>query len=495
MTQPVAAAAIAELLSLSEASRISDVLKIARSMGSFDVVDLAPPVHKSLAAAMLDTYAQLGVPLSRSERTLVLSEVGKLPFHVQLAAGALLSTINFCDLQVRLAWKEVSAEDHAWFVETSMNDAQLTPADERRNQIVERVDMARVVACSILLADTIEQQIPRLKANSKWISPEDPNYLEPPRLAFERTEQSPPNVTQLVDDLIAQPCWDNGPGTPPWGENLPEKLVRIGHEGDNCYAPGGTILTLDLGGADRYANGAGSAVFPVLGTFARISLSIDLAQGNDVYSTSQAVGASGIGMLYDEAGNETYNGGTGQVRAGGGVAILRDRHGNDTFQCSSGCQGYAGSQAVAILMDRAGNDIYRNTVGNGQAVATQQGTAILFDADGDDYYVSPTGSQGFVSNGGGTAILIDRRGSDRYDLTTTSFGRGSTPVLPNGLAFFFDLGGADLYNSGPGFNDGYWGPGQSIAVGANPRATYARGHDCEDENACLEQIQSLLPGT
>jgi len=488
--QSASFAGVAELLSLSESSRISDVLKIARSLGSLDVVDLAPPAYKSLAPALLETYAQLGISLSRSERTLVLSEVARLPLHVQLAAGALLSTINYCDAQVRHAWRQVSNEDHAWFVEASMEGKQLAPAEEARmNEIAERVDMARIIACAILVADTIDEQIPSLKTSMQLIENGDP--ADPPQIARERFNTIVSRPAEILDDLIAQGCWDNGPGTPPWGEILPEKLVRIGHEGNNCYSPGGTILTIDLGGADRYANGAGVGTAPLA-----VSISIDIGPGNDHYTSGQAVGISGIGFLFDERGDDSYAAGFNQVRAGGGVAVLADESGTDTYTCTTNCQGFSDARGVSILLDFSGADALQ-AAGTSQGSVRGGGVALLLDLDGDDNYRTGTESQGYTGAGGGTAVLLNRDGHDQYNITN-AFGRGNAwppGSTQHGIAVFIDIGGPDTYIAGPGQPNNFWGPGQSMTIGANPRAVYARGHDCADANVCMVQFQAALPGT
>lgn len=231
---------------------------------------------------------------------------------------------------------------------------------------------------------------------------------------------------------------------------------------------GAVRLIVDLGGNDAYARGAGGAP----GESGAVALAIDLA-GNDEYRdgaesfVSLSSGLFGIGILWDEAGNDRYEGGRNAQAVGiHGVGVLIDSAGDDVYRAVTDAQACA-TAGYALLLDRAGDDRYE-CYRNGQAFAGPNAAAALIDLAGNDRYVandsdirypSPQNAQhnasmsqgaasGWradyvdgVSVNGGTALLLDAAGSDAYSCGV--FGQGVGYWYGAGL--LVDLGGADRY--------------------------------------------------
>jgi hypothetical protein len=194
---------------------------------------------------------------------------------------------------------------------------------------------------------------------------------------------------------------------------------------------------------------------------------------NDVYvcaRQSQGFASTfGVGLLYDQAGNDVYRAGGRYLhapllphdfqalsqgfsigfrpRAGGGVGILMDEAGNDMYNGDVYCQGSAYWYSVGLLYDGAGNDRY---------VATQysQGAGIhlavgsLWDRGGDDHYVCKFGVTQGTAHDLSVGWLYDESGNDYY---LVSDGQGVS--ITNSVALFIDASGNDVYAT-PGVGQG-----------------------------------------
>lgn len=298
-------------------------------------------------------------------------------------------------------------------------------------------------------------------------------------------------------------------------------LLCLGSEADNKYEDS-TVLLIDRGGNDVYLNSAG-------GTFTRpehenamvnTSVNVDLG-GNDRYLAdpkpsngtnpvdplneqpgqevvaAQGVGISGLGLLFDAAGDDEYlvkspepgseilfSNAFGQgVGMAGGTGLLFDQGGADTYRVegsggravSASVTGQAASTTggLAVLADSGlGNETYVLNPGKaaptddksafltsrmiyGQAYAGLSEASILYDDGGtdrfsiisesefmptvDDYSrVTPpfmwTFGQGMVS-GGGEALLIEGAGDTTYEVSHTSIGGSSSISFSQGYAW------------------------------------------------------------
>ena len=287
-----------------------------------------------------------------------------------------------------------------------------------------------------------------------------------------------------------------------WGEVILADARPTTHAYDEP-----TLLIIDVGGNDTYAN-AGAAV----GSSHPVSIAIDLA-GDDVYQASPdalgsfGAGILGVGLLWDDAGNDRYAGdhrsqGTGRW----GVGVLVDVTGDDEYAAVHGSQGSAVA-GYGVLIDRAGNDTYTAYL-ESQAYAGPNAGAALIDLAGDDRYVAndtdirfpasqsaehntsmcqgaATGWRADYRDGqsvnGGVAVLLDAAGDDAY--TCGVFGQGSGYWYGAGL--LIDVAGDDAYA-------GHWyvqGAAAHYAVGvlidragndhyvANQNMSQGAGHD------------------
>ena len=173
----------------------------------------------------------------------------------------------------------------------------------------------------------------------------------------------------------------------------------IGFFGQGFAGPLGIAVLHDGAGDDRYrAAGPGDRY----GRNGRISM----AQGMG-YGEREGV-AGGIGILLDDAGNDSYGlsmfgqgAGYGQ-----GFGLLRDRSGNDTYDGVRYAQGQGSHGGVGILAEGDGEDTYVLEFGVGQGMGLDLAVGILHDAAGLSSVRGGTLAQGAATaNGVGIAIL------------------------------------------------------------------------------------------
>ncbi len=234
----------------------------------------------------------------------------------------------------------------------------------------------------------------------------------------------------------------------------------------------GNLLTIDFGG-DNYYKGAFGATSDYN---CPLSIHIDLG-GDDHYIAdsiaSQGVGILGIGILYDVAGNDIYEGkeytqGFGMF----GVGILADMAGDDKYKAELSSQG-CGYFGIGLCFDAAGSDSFY-IYGAGQGFGgIGGGIGILADYSGDDSYIgepSPDvydlsdyhsefkingngvqgvgfGRRGDITDGhawaGGLGAIIDMSGNDHY--LSGNWSLGCAYWFSTGIAY--DGSGDDIYES------------------------------------------------
>ena len=273
---------------------------------------------------------------------------------------------------------------------------------------------------------------------------------------------------------------------------------------------GGTLLIVDVGGNDYYTNAGANA-----GRAQPVSVCLDLG-GNDT-STAAATGwgsfgagVMGIGMLWDDGGDDTYEGDRRSQGAGlFGVGVLIDNAGKDNYKAVDFAQG-AALAGYGLLIDRAGSDRYES-YRNSQAYASPNAGAALVDLAGDDAYIANDGdirypapqskehnvsmSQGAatgfradytdgISINGGAALLFDGGGNDTY--TCGVFGQGVG--YWQGLGLLIDAGGDDSY-AGMWYVQGaaaHYAAGMLLDLGGNDHYSAAMnmaqgaGHDLSE---------------
>ncbi len=270
-------------------------------------------------------------------------------------------------------------------------------------------------------------------------------------------------------------------------------------------------LIIDVGGDDHYTNAGAGLPGPSC-----VGICLDLA-GNDKYDAgldstgSFGVGLFGIGILWDEAGDDTYRSGKlsqgaanfgvgilidnagddvytaldeSQAAATAGYGVLLDRGGHDRYESYRGSQAFAGPNASAVLIDLAGNDRYvandtdirypsaqnpqhNDSLGQGCAtgwradytdgVSVPGGVAVLLDAAGDDEYTCGLFGQG-AGYWYGLGMLIDQAGDGRY--TGHWYVQGAAAHYAAGL--LFDRAGNDRYTANQNMSQG---AGHDLSVG------------------------------
>jgi hypothetical protein len=276
--------------------------------------------------------------------------------------------------------------------------------------------------------------------------------------------------------------------------------VAVDLAGNDLYAYAETPVPADRLGKRLPSDGAGRA--PDGRTLSRtlrqgagvlgVGLLFDLGNGNDTYRSlvgAQGVGTHGVGVLYDEAGDDSYVAeGFAQGAAAWGIGLLVDAAGSDTRALYVQGQGYGFTRGVGAVLDASGDDTYvayagawtgapaglasdllypssqlpgppASTVAGNMSLAqgcgaghrwdwpdagfpSPGGIGVLYDAKGNDTYGAGVMAQGigFVQ---GLGMLLDRQGNDAYDALYYAQGAG----VHMGLALLDEGGGNDLYDA------------------------------------------------
>ncbi|MBC8382526.1 MAG: HEAT repeat domain-containing protein [Candidatus Cloacimonetes bacterium] len=232
----------------------------------------------------------------------------------------------------------------------------------------------------------------------------------------------------------------------------------------------GYLLAHDMDGNDIYDGGLNSIAAATFG----LNLLID-EKGCDHYSTTELgegfAGPLAAGFLIDTDGSDMYYAGGKYLHVplapfdhralsqgfgfgvrpylGGGIGVLYDQSGNDVYQGAVYSQAVAYWYALGIIIDKAGNDFYT-------AVYYPQGSGIhlaggfLYDEEGEDHYYSKHGPGQGAAHDYAVGYLIDRKGNDIY-----SVEGGNGLGLTNSVALFLDASGDDRYERNMSSNYGY----------------------------------------
>lgn len=175
--------------------------------------------------------------------------------------------------------------------------------------------------------------------------------------------------------------------------------------------------------------------------------------------------AGGVGLLSDEAGDDSYAAGVFAQGSGyyNGLGVLVDTDGSDSYDAIHYAQGGAAHHAAGWLLDFGGDDTY-GAAGWGKAYNLGAGwdrsVGVAYDGGGDDSYIVPPTSGG-MGSAGGFGALLDASGSDDYQARYQSnLGFGSEVKGYVGVGLFLDGAGADTYLSTRA-DDSAWDGGET----------------------------------
>ena len=140
------------------------------------------------------------------------------------------------------------------------------------------------------------------------------------------------------------------------------------------------------------------------------------------------------GAAVDQADGET------QLVAAGGLGLLFDNGGNDTYTCGVFGQGVGFYQATGILIDLSGNDVRSGKWYTNGATA-HVAVAGLWDGAGDDNYYNKFSVGIGGAHDWSVTWFLDRSGHDYYDGSNLTLGAGNA----NAFGYFIDIHGDDTY--------------------------------------------------
>jgi len=209
-----------------------------------------------------------------------------------------------------------------------------------------------------------------------------------------------------------------------------------------CQGAGmfGAGILLDDKGHDKYdcaTLGQGAATTLGLGILSDLD-------GNDRYLLSSGLMKESLGILpgYGQGGALSFRDfpWNKSFTAYGGIGLLFDDSGNDSYKTEGWCdQGGSYIMSLGALYDNSGDDEYFCNTGQGSGIHITN--AILIDRSGNDKYhgnFRAGGSGGDRSPG----IFLEYGGDDEYYSKTSSYGTG---VKPFSYSLFVDFKGNDLY--------------------------------------------------
>ena len=225
----------------------------------------------------------------------------------------------------------------------------------------------------------------------------------------------------------------------------------------------GIGILIDSEGEDDYRGGCFTQGSGHYG----IGILRDIGEGDDRYLAklwAQGFGSTfGYGLLHDTGGDDTYRTGGEYLhapllpndyqsfshgfgmgwrpRAGGGIGVLYDENGNDFYDGEVFCEGSSYWYSLGILVDGGGNDSY-NAAQYAQGAGIHLSVGALWEQGGDDQYHSRNGVVGGTAHDLSVAMLVDENGDDNY---IVSGGYGTS--LTNSFALFIDKLGNDMYST------------------------------------------------
>jgi hypothetical protein len=277
--------------------------------------------------------------------------------------------------------------------------------------------------------------------------------------AANRYDAAAYDQTVLVVDLGGDDTYEAPVASNASPDNRVSVLVDLGGDDTYGYVPQrdpldlDTVLPSDGGGRARSGTAGSGLSLSENGRQGSARLGVaylyDLGGGRDQYRSlrmSQGFGALGIGGLYDDGGDDSYDVEAGGQGAGiNGIGVLVDAGGSDRYRAWAFSQAFAYVQGVGVLYDRDGDDTYLSVVTPVLYPSPQTMGSNSSFTQGAGFGRRADGTADRINMSGGLAVLRDRVGSDRY--TTGVFGQGTG--YWGGMGLLLDGAGDDRY-------DGRW---------------------------------------
>lgn len=250
--------------------------------------------------------------------------------------------------------------------------------------------------------------------------------------------------------------------------------------GDDVYEGGHLSIAAGLAGCGVLLDRAGNDTYrgrALTQGFAMFGLGwLDDNSGTDLYDAwffAQGASATmGVGVLADRSGNDVYRAGGWIMNAplleaqkvhysfaqgfstgfredtggrSGGFGMLYDAAGDDTYNGESYCQASSYWFAFGALLDVSGHDSY-DSYYYSQCSPMHLCVAGLIDLSGDDSYSCKLGAMHAIGHDYAVAVMLDRSGND------VCAGGDSRPALgnANGVGIYLDAAGNDRYHGPPG---------------------------------------------
>lgn len=230
-----------------------------------------------------------------------------------------------------------------------------------------------------------------------------------------------------------------------------DDTYRVFTAGQGSGSPGGFGGLHDEGGDDRYDSEVG------LDDEGRLAI-YQSAQLPGVANNSASQGA-GMGIRWDAGG----------VFLSGGIGVLRDQAGDDTYRCAVFCQGAGFWQGTGLLSDGAGADRY-DGLWYAQGGAAHYAIGALLDGGpGGDRFNEELAPRNVLLGAGhdfSLGLLVNEAGDDRYRFTSLAAGAGNC----NGVGLFVDNGGDDGYETTSAASAGYASLGECLEDPTRPLA-------------------------
>lgn len=225
--------------------------------------------------------------------------------------------------------------------------------------------------------------------------------------------------------------------------------MLVDYSGNDTYTA--TTMAQGMGsvrGVGAVLDYAGADVYQLGGKYFHAPLMPD-----DYRSMGQGMGfgmrsdfAGGLGLVYDQKGNDKYLGGVYAQGVGYWYAtgVLIDESGNDVYNAIYYPQGSGIHLSCGFLYDGGGNDTYYSRHGPGQGAGHDWGVGALIDNGGNDAYSIQGGNGVGLSNSVG--IFVDKSGDDRYERNEAqNYGNGAFARSTGSIGLFLDMGGKDSY--------------------------------------------------
>lgn len=225
---------------------------------------------------------------------------------------------------------------------------------------------------------------------------------------------------------------------------------------------------------------------------------------------AQGYGENALGILWAGPGPDTLlsnSYGQGAAR-GTGIGVLYDSGGSDSYEAARGTvaahvvQGAADGTGTGVLIDLSGDERYFASEFEFAQAAGMGGTGILVDLGGHDEYRALGRSQAYFSDPVGAAVLFDVQGNDVYEVET-GLGQGagtcpapapsSVPSPPGRGSLFVDAQGVDSYyyaHQKPPLGDPADADGNN-GVWNQGACAFSVGLDAEQLDQALETIRSI----